>query len=403
MQDVVVDQPYRFVPPIYLNLWPSLLRFYLPRYLRTAWGVTQVECRFTDRLRQSLDAGHGILLAANHCRLSDPLVLGLLARRAGTNVFAMASWHLFMQGRFSHFMIRRMGAFSVYREGLDKTAVATAIDILENARRPLILFPEGAVSRHNDQLMALMEGTSLIARTAAKRRLKRSVDAKVVVHPVAIRYFFKGDLETSLCPVLTRIETRLSWHSQQGKPLMERIRLVGKALLTLKEIEYFGSARQGDIYARVTDLINHLLEPLESEWAVAGRAANVIGRVKNLRTAILPDLVAGQISEQERVRRWQQLTDCGLAQQLSLYPQDYVGPDNNIPEHVLETVERFEENLTDVVTLHGPLHAVVQVGKPIEAPARRQRSAGGDPIMSGIESQLREMLAALAHESATPA
>jgi hypothetical protein len=402
MQQVVFDKPYQFIPPLDTSLWPSLLQLYLPRYLRKRWGVARVECRNAERLRASLDAGHGILLAPNHSRLCDPLVLGILARQVGTHLFAMASWHLFMQGRFTTFMIRRMGAFSIYREGLDKAAISTAIDILQHARRPLIVFPEGVMTRHNDRLLPLMDGTAMIARTAARRRAQKTPPGRVVIHPIAIRYFFRGDLRATLSPVLADMESRLSWQIQAGRPLVDRIARIAQALLTLKEIEYFGTSQQGDLYQRTAALINHLLEPLEVEWSIKDKDENVVGRVKNLRAAILPDMVSGQISDAERERRWRQLDACYVAQQLSMYPRDYILRENNTPERVLETVERMEEDLTDKARVHGPLDAVVCVGQAIVVPPQRERGTEPDPVMDAIEKQLQTMLAELVAESAEP-
>ncbi len=331
-----------------------------------------------ERLKASLEAGHGILLAPNHCRTSDPLVLGRMMRKIGANTFCMASWHLFKQDWFTTFMIRRLGAFSVYREGMDRAAINTAVDILQHARRPLVVFPEGAISRHNDQLMGLMDGVALMARTAAKKRAKATPGGRVIVHPVAIRYFFRGDLERSLSPVLTEIENHFSWKSQEHQPLLTRIRQVGEALLTLKEIEAFGHAHEGDLYERVEALIDQLLCPLEEEWAIKERSGSAVVRVKNLRTAILPDMIDGDLTEDERARRWRQLTDCYYAQQMLHYTRDYISRENNVPERILETVERFEEDLTDEMRAHGPLHVVIQVGRAIEVSPQRDRTATTD-------------------------
>jgi 1-acyl-sn-glycerol-3-phosphate acyltransferase len=109
-----------------------------------------------------------------------------LAQETPCSMYAMASWHLFNNGWFTRFMVRLMGAFSVNREGLDKTAVDYAVNVLVNAERPLLIFPEGSTSRTNDKLMALMEGPAFIARTAAKRRAKKD-GGHVVVHPTSKR------------------------------------------------------------------------------------------------------------------------------------------------------------------------------------------------------------------------
>ena len=399
MQSVVIEEPYEFVPPLQTNFWPSLIQLYLSRYVRKEYGVVSWECRNVERLRATVDEGHGVLLAPNHCRFSDPLVLGFLSRQVKRHLFAMASWHLFKQDWFIRFMIRRMGAFSVYREGMDRQALNAAIDILEHAKRPLVIFPEGAISRHNDQLMALMDGTAFIARTAAKRRAKNIDGGKVVVHPVAIRYYFLGELEPTVEPVLTQIEHRLAWQTQKDQELIPRIRRVAEALLALQEIQYFGRAQRGDLYERVRALIDHLLKPLEKEWGIKDREKNIVGRVKQLRTAILPDMINGQITDEERERRWRHLADCYLAQQMASYPADYVRPEDTAPEHVLETVERFEEDLTDKTSIRGPLHVVMQVGEAIEVSPKRARGEEGDPVMQGIQSQLESMLGELAKES----
>jgi hypothetical protein len=73
--------------------------------------------------------------------------------------------------------------------------------------------------------------------------------------------------------------------------------------------------------------------------------------------------------------------------------------EKNIPEHILETVERFEEDFTDRVRVHGPLHAVVQIGEAIAVEGKRERGGGCDPIMEEIRTRLTEMLKALASES----
>ena len=135
--------------------------------------MTRLEVRHAERLRSSLAAGHGIVIAPNHSRDSDPLVLGALSKAVGRHFYLMASWHLFMQGRLMAWVLRRGGAFSVYREGMDRQSVNAATEILETADRPLVLFPEGFVSRTNDRLSPLLEGLGVIARSAARKRASR--------------------------------------------------------------------------------------------------------------------------------------------------------------------------------------------------------------------------------------
>jgi hypothetical protein len=166
---------------------------------------------------------------------------------------------------------------------------------------------------------------------------------------------------------------------------------VGAGLLALKEVEYLGGPRDGEIGGRLKTLIDHILSPLEDEWAGGQHEGNVIARVKRLRIAILPDLVKGEIDEAERQRRWRQLADLYLAQQLDHYPADYIRV-NPSPERLLETVERFEEDLTDEVRKHEGIHAKVMVGEAIDVPAGREGRGTADPLMGEVEMQLKKMI-----------
>lgn len=393
MHNVVITKPYKFVAPHHGRLWWRLFRPFLPRYLRKSAGIDDVQYRHVERLRASLDAGHGIVLAPNHCRPPDPMVLGPLSYQLGRPLYIIASWHLFMQdNRLQRFLLPRLGVFSIYREGADREALKTAMQVIAEARRPLVIFPEGVISRHNDKLNNLMEGTALMARGAAKERAKLNPPGKVVVHPVAIRYLFDGDVEAAVLPVLRDIEHRLTWQPQENLPLRERIAKVGKALLAMKEIEYFGAAQPGEIAERLARLIDRLLVPLETEWVKGRREKEIVGRVKLLRIAIVPEMISGNLGEAELQRRWRQLADIYLSQQLAFYPADYLD-DNPTPERILETVERFEEDLTDVARIHHPIRAVVDIGEAIEVSPERARGAEGDPLMNAIRDQLERLLA----------
>jgi 1-acyl-sn-glycerol-3-phosphate acyltransferase len=391
MQNIIIDKPYRFVPPRGGWFWPALIQLWLPHHLKRSYGIESFECRGTEHLRDSLAQGHGVLLAPNHCRPSDPMVLGLLSRAIGKPFYVMASWHLFAQSRLMGWLLPRVGGFSVYREGLDREALKTAIDILKEADRPLVLFPEGIITRTNDRIANLMEGTAFIARNAAKQRAAAPGSGKVVVHPVAIRYSFHGDLTAALTPVLEQIEVRLAWQPQRECPLLERISKVGEALLALKELEYLGATQTGTIHERLGRLIDQLLKPLEKEWLNGQGDNDVVARVKRLRAAILPDLVTGEIDEAERARRWRQLADLYLAQQLFCYPPDYIRS-HATPERMLETVERFEEDLTDQTRVHRPMSVVIQVGPALEVSPARDRAPNGDPLMLRVRDELERML-----------
>jgi hypothetical protein len=296
-----------------------------------------------------------------------------------------------MQNRSQSFLLPRLGVFSVYREGLDRESLKCATRILAGGRFPLVVFPEGFITRNNDRLMNLMDGVAFMARAAARLRSDSAKPGKVVIHPVFIRYFFEGDLAASLEPVLQTIESRLSWQPQNHLPLQDRIVKAGHALLALKEMDYLGATHSGDISERLQRLLDHLLVPLEQKWNAGRREPDTMTRIKRLRAALIPDMIHGELSEPELASRWRQLADLYLAQQLHCYSGDYLAG-SPPPERLLEMVERYEEDLTDVARPHPPIHAVISVGHAIEAPPGRDRNADGDPISVEIRRQLESML-----------
>ena len=386
MQAVIIDKPYVFIPPRYSGFWHRIMRMLVPGILRKEYGITAIECVGAEKLRASLDAGHGILIAPNHCRPCDPMVLDSLAAAVARPFHVIASWHVFMLGKLKHFLLPRVGGFSVYREGMDRESLKCAVGLIAGAKHPLVVFPEGIITRSNDRLTHFMDGPAFMARSAARQRK----GGKVVIHPVFIRYFFEGDLEATLLPVIQEIEQRLSWQPQTQLTLKERIGKIGAALLGLKEIEYLGAACAGTFAERLSRLEDHLLVPLEDRWSAGRHDGSPMARVKRLRSAILPEILGNGLGETERNERWRNLADLYLVQQLHCYPGDYF--DDPSPERILETVERYEEDLTDKARPHGPIRAVITVGDAIEVPATKDRSQETDPVSTELWDRMRDLL-----------
>jgi 1-acyl-sn-glycerol-3-phosphate acyltransferase len=400
MHEILIEKPYQFTPAFTTD-WPQRWLIRLGQFkgmLRKEHGVVDHECRNVERLRASIDQGHGIMLTPNHPRTADPIAMCHLAREVPMSMYTMASWHLFNQHWFSTFMIRVMGAFSVNREGLDRKAVDYAINVLVNGERPLLIFPSGTTSRINDRLMAFMEGPAFIARTAAKRRAKKD-GGKVVVHPIAIKYLYNGDLEAACAPVLDDIEKRLSWQPTPDLPLVDRIIRVGNALLTLKELEFHVVPDdQLTLRQRQDKMVDHLLHTLEEEWLGEHQDKGIQARVKSLRMKIFPEMTQSDLDEAERARRWQHLAKTYLAQQIACYPDNYIVEHPSV-DRILETVEKFEEDLFGKCRVHGNMKVILDVGEAIEVSPKRQRGAESDPLMVAIREQLHGSLADLQTES----
>lgn len=397
---VIVEKPYRFVPPHRGSGWPSWIQRLrlVDWYLKRKEGIVGYECRNLDRLSASLARGDAVLLAPNHCRYADPLVLGWPAREAKTHVYAMASWHLFNRHGFDTFAIRKMGAFSIFREGQDRQSLETAIDILANAERPLILFPEGTTNRTNDRLQPLLEGITFIARNAARRRKKQS-GGRVVVHPVGIKYVFEGDIQEWADAALTPMESRLGWYPDLTIPLLQRVKRLGEGLLTLKEIEYTGVSHAGPVQSRRDALIETVLQPIEQHYAIRKSDQPVLIRVRTVRSTLLPILLDANTTPPEKARVKRELEAAELAQKLGSYVRGYLSEVPVTDTRVMETIQRFEEDFLGKASSPYPLRAIISFDESIEVPAERAPRGETDPLLLAIEARLKGLLSDLQMEA----
>lgn len=401
---VVFARPYKFVPPDHGNVWPwfiQRLRLY-DHYLKKSEGIVDFELRGLEKFKASIDQGHGILLAPNHCRYGDPLVLGWPARHARTNVFAMASWHLFNEGSFNEFAICKMGAFSLCREGTDRQSLETAIDILATAARPLIVFPEGTTSRTNDCLIPLLEGVTFITRAAARRRAKKST-GKVVAHPVAIKYLCEAKVEPWAEAQLDALENRLGWRAYPERSILDRTLRIYDAFLSLRELEHLGHCQSGSINERRASLIEHLLRTCATRLGInVSEKATTGDRVRQIRTEIASRFFDDATSndEKEQVQSDVYLADSAL-QMMLIYPECYLRPENITDTRIVEMIQRLQECFCDKFDASIPLKAVIEFDDAIEVPPEKAPRGQQDPILGQLRERLKSMIDKLSTEART--
>ncbi len=399
---VVFDRPYQFVPPHRGTLWPALIqRFRLVDwYLKRKEGVVSHECRDLHHLRDSLDRGDGILLAPNHCRYADPLVLGWPARDLRTNVYAMASWHLFNKGRFDGFAIKKMGGFSIHREASDRQALETAIEILATAERPLVLFPEGTTNRSNDVLKPLLDGVSFIARAAARRREKK-LNGQVVMHPVGIKYLCIGDAYPWAHQQLLIMEQRLGWQTPSHLSILQRTERLVSGILALREVQYLGDVGSGTMSQRRGALMDDVLMQIESRLGIDTQGGDIRHRVRGIRSVVSAMLFQSDAvmepKEKEQLR--QDVVAADMVQEMVSCPEAYLTADQVSDTRIIETIQRAQEVLLGIVDCSVPLRVVIQFGEAIKVPAAKAPKDGTDPLMVQLHDRLSGMLKTLSGDA----
>ena len=397
MQKIFIEKQYRFVPPLKMDWLPKLMnnRLIHKPLLWFTESIASVETRGTELLRQSVSDGDAVMMIPNHPRTSDPVVLYDLIRKANTPMFAMASWHLFNRSWFEAAVIRMYGGYSVNREGLDRESINFSVSAMQDNRRPLLLFPEGATSRTNDAIMPYLDGATFIARSAARRRSKRGL--KTVIHPVAIRYVFEGDFESELDGLLAFP----LFHDIKDTKLdpAARVRFALNRLTELKE-KQFGIASDPELAPcdRRQRLAESVLREAETRCFDKLSQASITNRIRDIRSTVFPELLnATDFTEEEKQIRWRDLERTYLAWQMASYPKDYL-KDNSTVEAVLDIAAKINEDLTDQPRRSGKQRVIVEVCEPIEVPAAKFRGTDSDPLVEQIQSSILAKLKTLQSE-----
>jgi hypothetical protein len=309
----------------------------------------------------------------------------------------MAAWQVFRAHKgIDGFVMQRMGAFSVDREGCDRRAVRQAVELLCGGRS-LVVFPEGEVYRLNGRLTPLLEGVPFMALTAQRELEKNARDCRVWVVPTAIRYRYVDDIRPKLEEAMTRLEARMMLKPSAGTPLAQRIVQFGEMMLTLKEKERTGHSGEaaGDLHLRIANLIEHLLSKRETQHLKKSPSADTVPlRVKALRRHLIEVWTEESTPPDDRRAAREALDDVQLALQLYSYPGDYVTEQPTI-ERMAETVEKFEEDIEGAARPKGRRRARVLFGEPIDLKPHAAGNVRPRAVTAELTHRLEETIQSL--------
>src|SRR5688500_17660102 len=153
-----IESPDRWWSP---NLSPAWVRAWRPvrRLLqRRVEKLHRVELRGLEHLQAAVDGGGGVLVTPNHYAYADPYLLFEASDRVDRPFYFMTAWQVFGTSPWvKQEVLRRHGCFSVDREGTDLRAFRQAVEILQEGRNPLVVFPEGEMYHSGDRVTPFRE------------------------------------------------------------------------------------------------------------------------------------------------------------------------------------------------------------------------------------------------------
>ncbi|MFP6903845.1 MAG: lysophospholipid acyltransferase family protein [Verrucomicrobiota bacterium] len=380
--------PYVFSPPKYNSAFGPLLRWISRRFfLKRKFRIRHLQVEGVDAVSRLVAEGHSLLLAPNHADHADPSVLVETARRSGLVFHYMAAREGFEHGPVSRWVLQHCGAFSVDREGNDLSAVRTAMQVVQQGAYPLVIFPEGEIWHHHEVLDELNEGVATIVLRAAKKVAEGRCCYLV---PAGILYSYDDTIEGSFAARLAALEERIAWKPRPELPVVERIYHLGEGILALKEAEFLGASREGDLVERLRMFQEALVAGVEERHGLGAEEERIPVRVKQLRHKIRQTLMDEEqaLPESTVDALYDDLDQLFAAVQAYSYPGDYLKAEPSL-SRIAETLLKLEEDLLGEGSYPAPRDVSVRFGEPIEIGAFL--AEGGYTVKTAVEPLTREM------------
>jgi 1-acyl-sn-glycerol-3-phosphate acyltransferase len=397
------DRSYTFHPPKPASGWrPLMFAVNEMWFLRHTFRVTNVVVENIEPLLESLRMGQATLITPNHADHSDPHVLLELDRHHALDLRFMATRELFDVSPIHAWALQRFGAFSVDRDGPDLAAFRTAMDVLVGGTSPLVIFPEGEIYHHHEQLDPLHDGAcAMLLRAFAKLPPER--DASLV--PLALRFLHDARVADSFPERITRLETHLGWKPRPDLDPVVRIHRIGSGALALREVEWTGTASGGELPERLRRFSDTLLADVESRQGRDAKAATAPERYRALRQRLRKRLLDDEQppTADERKGMLDDLDRLFVAFQAYSYPGEYLRAKPS-RHRIAETLMKLEEDLLGEPVYAADRTAVARFGNPISlrvlaATEPELTAKGGAPLLTErLEQQLGQLLASIPDE-----
>lgn len=388
------DKPYKFFPPrpnrlvIKLTQWANHT-FILPG---ANHRISELDIEGSGEVRALITCGARVLFLPNHSTHSDPQIMSELHRRLGIPSAFMAAYDVFLRGKIGAWLMQHAGSFSVDREGSDRKAMSTAIEVLKSAGS-LTIFPEGNVYFTSDRLTPFLEGAAFIGIKAQKDLGK---EVPVYVVPVAMK---ATQLRDQRGAVLERLATAAriagSELDRAADPL-EELRRIGQIALHahLRACGFEVPSDDLPIHAALEQAAATLVEALESDIGQAAMpGASLTDRLRKIRSKIHQTRISPDSGvDTETAAGWADRAI--LALRMLGYQGNYVA-ENPTLDRFADTTEKLLEDLQSKAQKpYGKRRAIIRLCEPIDLRGHSGRSAV-ESVTDQVESAVQTALDAI--------
>ena len=156
-------KPFTFRPPKNNPIVIRLVKLILPILIRRIPKVAKVEIEDNGLKHLRGLKNKRCLLTPSHSGGMEPYIIMHLSKVLGTDFNYLAAMEAFEKSPIIGWVIQRMGVYSIIRGMPDRNSFSTTRKLLEQGKRPLVIFPEGQTCWYNDVVMPFQEGVIQLA------------------------------------------------------------------------------------------------------------------------------------------------------------------------------------------------------------------------------------------------
>jgi len=338
------DEPYRDFPPKDIALWRAVLGWYnRKRFLPLAKRITDLAVHGTDTLAQARQSGDRLVLIPNHPTHADAAIMLEACRRAGLTTQMMAAYDVFLRSKADAFVMQRLGAFSVDRDGSDARAMKTALDVLERGKHALVVFPEGNVYLEADRVTPFSEGAAFLALRTAHQLKDRG--HRVLAVPVSIKATHLTDIRPQVAERIAALAKVVEVDLPLNCTPIQALQQIGIALLHRNlKLRGLDTPQADDLPTLIGHAGGLVMDKLEAKLGSAPTPDTPLrDRVRKARQQIHevrtdPDRVADHAA----AATW--ADEAMLALRLASYSDSYAASHPTL-DRIEETSEKVAEDL----------------------------------------------------------
>lgn len=345
----------------------------------------------TKHIRELRKKGHRILFVMNHPSHSDPQSVTELHRRMRMPSSFMAAYDLFLRSKCAGWSMQKLGHFSIDREGNDRKAMATAINVLKEGKFALNIFPEGNVYLTNDRVTPFLEGTAFIALKAQKAL----ENERVTVVPISLKFTHLTMPRLPLRARMRKLGDDSGFTFDPDPDPIEAVFGLGTHLLAahLRTHGYGNdiSSTDRDVHRKLDELAHTVMGDIEKELNLPPSVSDeLISRIRKARSTI-HQLRIKDDSDSEADPNL--LRSTAQKTILALRIQGYLNPyltANPTIDRFDETVERLSEDFySKAMPRTGPRRLIAKVHQPLDV--TQYLNAADGKLRNAVSSLTNDM------------